>query len=135
MLELNRVDDRELQKIISFISEDNLLLNTFGVGNSFKSRILNSCYACFITLDGINIGFINIVDKFNNLEIDMGISSLYRGNGYGTKALGLLKNNILNDINNIIIQTKINNIAANKSIINNNFRLIKKDNGFNYYSI
>lgn len=135
MLELNKIDDRELQKILSFIIEDNLLLNTFGVGNNIKSRILNSCYACFVTLDGVDIGFINVVLKNNTYEIDMGISSMYRGRGYGTKALCLLKNNILKDVSNIIIQTEKVNIAANKSIMNNSFRLIKKDKKYNYYSI
>ncbi len=135
MIELKKIEDCDLYQIIGIISEDNLLLNTFGVGNNIKSRLLNSCYACFICLNGVRIGFINVVDKNNIYEVDMGILSMYRGMRYSTKALKKLKENILCYCSDVIIQTEKNNIAANKSIIDNEFRLIKKDGKYNYYSM
>ena len=135
MIELKKIEDCDLYQIIGIISEDNLLLNTFGVGNNIKSRLLNSCYACFICLNGVRIGFINVVDKNNIYEVDMGILSMYRGMRYSTKALKKLKENILCYCSDVIIQTEKNNIAANKSIIDNEFRLIKKDGKYNFYSM
>lgn len=135
VIELKKIEDCDLYQIIGIISEDNLLLNTFGVGNNIKSRLLNSCYACFICLNGVRIGFINVVDKNNIYEVDMGILSMYRGMRYSTKALKKLKENILCYCSDVIIQTEKNNIAANKSIIDNEFRLIKKDGKYNYYSM
>lgn len=133
MIELRTIEDNELYMIIPFISEDNLLLKTFGNGNNIKYRLLYSSYACYICLDGVDIGFINVVNKNDIFEIDMGIISPYRNKGYGTQALKLLKETVLFDNENIVIQTKKNNIAANKSVIDNEFKLIKIDKKYNYY--
>lgn len=135
MLELKKIEDCNLYRIINLVSEDNLLLKTFGNGKNIKSRLLNSCYACFICLNGVRIGFINVVDKNNMYEVDMGILSMYRNKGYGTMALRMLRESILCYCRNVIIQTERNNVAANKSIIDNEFRLIKKDEKYNYYSM
>lgn len=135
MLELKKIEDCNLYKIIGIISEDNLLLNTFGVGNNIKSRLLNSCYACFIFLNGVRIGFINVVHKNNIYEVDMGILSMYRNKGYGTMALRMLRKSILCYCRNVIIQTERNNVAANKSIIDNEFKLIRSDKKYNYYGM
>ena len=135
VIELRKIENCDLYQIIGIISEDNLLLNTFGVGNNIKSRLLNSCYACFICLNGVRIGFINVVDKNNIYEIDMGILSMYRGMRYSTKALKKLKENILCYCSDVIIQTEKNNIPANKSIIDNEFKLIRRDKTYNYYSM
>lgn len=135
VIELRKIENCDLYQIIGIISEDNLLLKTFGIGNNIKSRLLNSCYACYICLNGVRIGFINVVDKNNICEVDMGILSMYRNKGYGTMALKMLRESILCYCRNVIIQTERNNIAANKSIIDNEFRLIKKDGKYNYYSM
>lgn len=135
MIELVRIDDRELYKVNDFISQDNVLFSTFGQAYFLRKRLLDSCYAAYIMIDDKKIGFINIVDRFNNLEIDMGILSFYRGKGYGTKALKILKEQVIKDRNNIIIQTKRSNIAAIKSIDSNGFKLIKEDNHYKYYTV
>lgn len=135
MLELKKIEDCYLYKIINFVSEDNLLLKTFGNGKNIKSRLLNSYYACYICLDNVEIGFINVVDVNNVMEVDLGILSMYRNKGYGTMALRMLRESILCYYRNVIIQTERNNVAANKSIIDNEFRLIKKDEKYNYYSM
>lgn len=133
MIELKQIDNREIHKIINLVSEDNLLLKTFGNGKNIKSRLLNSCYACYIYLDNIKIGFINVIDRYNTYEIDMGILSMYRGKGYATKSLNILKETVLCNCDNVIIQTEKNNIAANKSVLHNDFKLIKTDQKYNYY--
>ena len=135
MIELRKIENCDLYQIIGIISEDNLLLKTFGVGNNIKSRLLNSCYACYIYLNDVRIGFINVVDKNNICEVDMGILSMYRGMGYSTKALKKLKENILCYCSEVIIQTEKNNIAANKGIIDNEFKLVRSDKKYNYYSM
>lgn len=135
MIELRKIENCDLYKILGIISEDNLLLKTFGVGNNIKSRLLNSCYACYIYLDDVRIGFINVVDKNNICEVDMGILSMYRGKGYSTKALKKLKENILCYFSEVVIQTEKNNIAANKGIIDNEFKLVRSDKKYNYYSM
>ena len=135
MLELERIEDYDLYKILGIISEDNLLLKTFGIGNNIKSRLLNSCYTCYICLNGVRIGFINVVDRNSFCEVDMGILSMYRGMGYSTKALNLLKEKVLCYCSDVIIQTEKNNIPANKSIIDNEFKLIRSDKKYNYYGM
>lgn len=135
MLELKKIEDCNLYRIINFVSEDNLLLKTFGNGKNIKSRLLNSCYACYICLDNVEIGFINVVDVNNVMEVDLGVLSMYRNKGYGTIALRMLRESILCYCRNVIIQTERNNIPANKSIVNNEFRLVRKDEKYNYYSM
>ena len=60
---------------------------------------------------------------------------MYRNKGYGTIALRMLRESVLCYCSDVIIQTEKNNIPANKSIIDNEFRLIKKDEKYNYYSM
>lgn len=133
MLELRKIDDREIYKIINVILDDNLLSKTFDTENNMRTRLFHSCYACYIYLDNIKIGFINVIERYNTYEVDMGILSMYRGKGYATKSLNLLKENVLCSCDNVIIQTEKNNIAANKSILHNDFKLIKTDKKYNYY--
>lgn len=133
MIELKQIDNREIHKIINLVSEDNLLLKTFGNEKNIKSRLLNSCYACYICLDNVEIGFINVIERYNTYEIDMGILSMYRGKGYATKSLNILKETVLCNCDNVIIQTEKSNIAANKSVLHNDFKLIKSDQKYNYY--
>lgn len=133
MLELRKIDDREIHKIINVILDDNLLSKTFDTENNMRTRLFDSCYACYIYLDNIKIGFINVIERYNTYEVDMGILSMYRGKGYATKSLNLLKENVLCSCDNVIIQTEKNNIAANKSILHNDFKLIRTDKKYNYY--
>lgn len=135
MLELRKIDDREIHKIINVILDDNLLSKTFDTENNMRTRLFDSCYACYIYLDNIKIGFINVIERYNTYEVDMGILSMYRNKGYGTMALKMLRDSILCYCRNVIIQTERNNVAANKSIIDNEFRLIKKDGKYNFYSM
>ena len=58
---------------------------------------------------------------------------MYRGKGYATKSLNILKETVLCNCDNVIIQTEKNNTAANKSVLHNDFKLIKTDKKYNYY--
>ena len=82
-----------------------------------------------------DIGFVMIVtNPRNNMnEIDMGIVEKHKGKGYGTLALGILKDIIIENGLEVSIQTSKENIAANKSIISNGFSLSRNDKDCNYY--
>ena len=65
--------------------------------------------------------------KTNIHEIDMGILEQHRNKGYGTKALGLLKEQILQQKVKVNIQIEIMNESAIKAVIKNGFILDRKD--------
>ena len=73
--------------------------------------------------------------RTNINEIDMGVLKKHRGKGYGTEALGILKEIILDNSLEVEIQTKRINVAAITSIVYNGFKLIRDDKDYYYYSI
>jgi len=134
---LEKIKYNEENKIIDLIYKDPVLKETFSNHKYITSRILNSIYSAFIKLENETIGFIMIVEnkKENINELDIGILKKYTNNGYGTIALNKLKQIILLNKIDIEIKVKKSNISAIKSILKNNFILIKEDNLYNYYSL
>ena len=134
-LYLDRLDYDRQHEILDLIQSDSTLRDTFTGERNTVSRLLNACYVAFIKLDNEDIGFVMIVtNPRNNMnEIDMGIVEKYKGKGYGTLALGILKDIIIENGLEVSIQTSKENIAANKSIISNGFSLSRNDKDCNYY--
>ena len=123
--------------ILNMIYSDEELQDTFSGGHNTMSRILNADYSGLIKLGRINVGFIMLVfnGRTGKHEIDMGILKKYRGNGYGTQALGLLKKRILKSNISIDIQIKQANEAAIKSVLKNGFVLYNQDKECYYFKI
>ena len=134
-LYLDRLDYDRQHEILDLIQSDATLRDTFTGERNTISRLLNACYVAYIKLGNEDIGFVMIVTNPRNYinEIDMGIIEKYRSNGYGTMALGMLKDLIIENGLEVLIQTSKENIAANKSIINNGFSLSRNDKDCNYY--
>lgn len=134
---LKRLNFNEETQIIDVIYHDVDLQQTFGSDKNIRSRLLNSCYAALIKKDEKTIGFIMIVNntRTNVNEVDIGILKGYRNKGYGTAALSILKNIIINNELEVEIHAKKQNINAIKSIEKNNFVLLKKDQHYNYYTL
>lgn len=134
---LRKLDFNEEIKIIDIINQDEDLKNTFAQERIVRSRLANSCYSALIEKDGKSIGFVMIVNnpRTNINEIDMGVLKKHRGKGYGTEALGILKEIILDNSLEVEIQTKRINVAAITSIVYNGFKLIRDDKDYYYYSI
>lgn len=132
---LDRLDYDRQHEILDLIQSDATLRETFTGSRNTVSRLLNACYVAFIKLGTEDIGFVMIVNNPRNdmNEIDMGIIEKYRGKGYGTMALGILKDLIIDNGLDISIQTSKDNIAANRSILNNGFSLSRNDKDCNYY--
>ena len=132
---LDRLDYDRQHEILDLIQSDATLREIFTGEKNTISRLLNACYVAFIKLDNEDIGFVMIVtNPRNNMnEIDMGIVEKHKGKGYGTLALGILKDIIIENGLEVSIQTSKENIAANKSIINNGFSLSRNDKDCNYY--
>lgn len=133
---LQRLPYNEEKAILDIINSDYILRKTFiGMDNTI-SRIINSSYIGLIKKDTTTIGFIMLVYNClnNNHELDIGIMSDYRYQGYGTKALSIMKEIITKENADIIIQVKKENVPATKMIENNNFNLVAHDNRFSYYS-
>ena len=132
---LDRLDYDRQHEILDLVQSDTALRNTFTGKRNTISRLLNACYVAFIKLGNEDIGFVMIVNNPRNdmNEIDMGIIEKHKGKGYGTCALSILKNIIIENDLDITIQTSKDNIAANKSVINNGFSLSRNDKDCNYY--
>ena len=132
---LDRLDYDRQHEILDLIQSDATLRGTFTGSRNTVSRLLNACYVAFIKLGNEDVGFVMIVNNPRNgmNEIDMGIIEKHRGKGYGTVALGMLKDLIIDNGLDISIQTYKDNIAANRSILNNGFSLSRNDKDCNYY--
>jgi predicted acetyltransferase len=136
-IKLRKLDFKEETKIIDVINQDDDLINTFSGDRGIRSRLANSCYSALIEKDGKSIGFVMIVNnpRTDINEIDMGVLKEHRGKGYGTEALGILKDIIVANGLEVEVQTKRKNIAAITSIVYNGFKLIRDDKDYYYYSI
>ena len=134
---LRKLDNREYSLIIDTINQDPLLKETFLGERNTVSRLLNTDYAAFIKVKDQVVGFLMLVmnEKENVYEIDMGILQKYRNCGYGTEALKIIKDIILNNNLDICIQVKKINNPAKKSIQNNGFINFKSDENHEYYKL
>ena len=110
---------------------------TFAQDRGIRSRLANSCYTAIVEYDNKDIGFVMIVNnpRTNKNEVDMGILKEYRGKGYGTEALGILKDIIVANELEVEIQTKRKNVAAITSMVYNGFKLVRDDKEHYYYTI
>lgn len=134
---LQRLEFGDETQILDMISKDEELKDTFSGGNNTISRLMNSIYSAIIKKGNQDVGFVMIVnnEKTDTNEIDMGILKQYRSKGYGTEALRILKQIIIENELDIEIQIKKLNIGAIKSVINNGFVLTKEKEECNYYGI
>ena len=127
----------EENKVIDLILSDNKLEDTFGGMHNTLSRLVNSWYTCHILLDDVVIGFAMIVHnpKTEVNEVDMGILSKYRNKGYGTIALGKLKDIIVKNNLEVEVQVKKENISAIRTVLLNGFKKTREDETCNFYKI
>lgn len=134
---LKKLNFNEEIKVIDVINQDEELQNTFSDAIGIESRLVNSCYTALIEKDRKTIGFAMIVNnpRTGKNEVDMGILKEHRGKGYGTEALGILKNIILTNDLEVEIQTKKKNTAAITSIVYNGFTLVRQDQNYYYYEL
>lgn len=136
-IRLRKLDYNEETKVIDIINQDEDLQNTFAQDRGIRSRLANSCYTAVIEHDNKEIGFVMIVNnpRTDKNEVDMGILKEHRGKGYGTEALGILKDIIIANELEVEIQTKRKNVAAITSMVYNGFKLVRDDREHYYYSI
>lgn len=134
---LQRIDFGDEKQVLDMIASDEELKNTFSGGKNTISRLINSIYTALIKKEEESIGFVMLVNnpKTDVNEIDMGILEKYRSKGYGTIALKLLKEIIIQNELQVEVQIKKVNIGAIKSTLNNGFVLAKEDKDHNYYVI
>lgn len=132
---LYRLEGTDEFLILNMINYDPELRKTFGGEENTKSRIRCSEFSALIRDKETTVGFVMILrsNHTNKYEVDLGILEQYRKKGYATKAMELLKNVILYNDLNIEIQTKKDNVGANKSVIKNGFTLCREDKFCNYY--
>ena len=133
---LQRLEYGEERIVLDMIRQDNKLTETFSGSRNTLSRIANADYTALIKVGNKTVGFIMLVGngRTGKHEIDMGILTEYRGKGYGTIALGQLKQIILNSEGlDVEIQTSQVNEAAIRSIVKNGFVLCRQDKEYNYY--
>lgn len=131
------VDQYDFNIILNMIKNDDELANTFLGEDNTVGRIVNSSFAAFIKDGNKTVGFIMLVynEKTDIHEVDMGILTKYRNQGYGTIALGLVKDLIVREKVNAEVQIKNTNIAAIQTVIKNGFKLSKQDKMCNYYVV
>lgn len=132
---LKRLSYNEEEKILDIINNDEILKETFCGEHNTITRILNSSYTGLIQKNDTIIGFIMLVHNpdTNEHELDIGIKSEYRNQGYGTIALSIMKEIITKEQAKVIIQIKNENISAKKMVKKNNFNFVTKDNKYSYY--
>ena len=134
---LRKLDFNEETKVIDLIAQDEDLRSTFAQDRGIRSRLANSCYTAVIEHDNKEIGFVMIVNnpRTDVNEVDMGILKEYRSQGYGTAALGILKDIIVANDLEVEVQTKRKNVAAITSMVYNGFKLVRDDREHYYYTI
>lgn len=134
---LEKLNIGEEQKILDIIYSDENLENTFGTGNNRISRLLNSTYAAIIKNNNIPVGFImmSIPNQTNTHEIDIGILTQYQRKGYGSEALQLLKEIIINNQIKTSIQVHKCNLPAIKMVTNTGFSLISSNENYLFYTL
>ena len=134
---LKKLNYNEQYMILDIINNDADLKRTFAGENNTRTRIINSSYVATINKNNTIVGFIMLVyDQKNDIhELDIGLLQGYQNHGYGTIALGKLKEIIQKENVNVSIQTRKENIPAIRIITKNNFQLISEDSEYNYYGI
>lgn len=134
---LYKLEGNDQVLILRMIEQDEDLRDTFVGGSNTQKRIINSVYSALIKHNKTTVGFIMLVnnERTNKFEIDMGILKQYRNNGFGTKALNILKDIILHNELDVEVQTEKTNKSAIQTIIKNGFILCKSDKTCNYYML
>lgn len=138
-VKLKKLYGNEQKLVLDLIHSDEELVETFSGSRNTVKRMANSGYTALIKQGNTDVGFIMLVwnGRSEKFEIDMGILSQYRGKGYGTQALALLKEIILNnpDKLDVEIQAKQVNEAAIRSIQKNGFVLYREDSECFYFKL
>jgi len=136
-IKLEQLKNNEINIILDIILSDEILRKTFKGQNNTRSRLLASSYVALIKSNDELIGFImTVLNAKNGIhEVDMGILENYRNKGYGTKALKLLKEIIINEKVKVEVQIKKINSPAIKTVIKNGFVLSREDEAHNYYTV
>mgnify|MGYP003500272630 CR=1 FL=1 len=136
-VKLNKLEFGEERVVLDMIHADEGLKSTFSGSRNTLTRIANADYTALIKVGNKTVGFIMLVynGRTDKHEIDMGILSEHRGKGYGTIALGKLKQLIIANGLNVDIQTRQVNEAAIKSIVKNGFVLYKQDQECYYFKL
>lgn len=121
-------DKESLGNIIS-LYENPEINETFG---GFRlDRLAGAPYHFLITLNDKNIGFILLVKELenkNNLFLDIAILKKYRKQGYGKQALIKFKEKYAYQLTeNIIAETKKDNLSINKIMNDLDFKLIQNN--------
>lgn len=129
-------DSNSLNTILNMINSDEELQRIFSGQENTMTRLLNASYVSFIQHSNKNIGFIMIVnnERTNTQEVDMGIMNGFRKNGYGTKALELLKEVVEKDKIMVEVQIQNTNMGAIRMVEKNGCKLIRQTDEYNYYA-
>ena len=127
----------EEQKILEMIRSDEILSDTFGTGIDRMYRLAETTYAAIIKDGNTPVGFIMMADphQTDTHEIDIGILKDYQKQGYGSEALKLLKEIIINNHIKTSVQVNKCNIPAIKTVTNNGFTLVNSDENYNFYTL
>lgn len=136
-VKLKKLDFKDERKVLDLIYSDELLRETFQGERNTQSRLANSCYTALIEANDETVGFIMLINnpRTNMNEVDIGILKEHRRKGYAIESLKLLKRIIVENGLDVVIQTKKDNIGANKSVEHNGFTLTSQDEEHNYYSL
>lgn len=131
------MDPNSFNKILDMIKTDEGLAATFVGGNNTRSRLVSSSLTAFIQDGNKTVGFIMLVenDKTGKHEVDMGILTKYRNQGYGTEALAIVKDLIVREKVKTEIQIENTNMAMIKTALKNGFVLARQDEKCSYFVV
>jgi len=129
-------NQESLNQILKMINSDEELRNVFAGQTNTIKRIANACYTAFIEHEKDIVGFVMLVvnERTNTIEADVGVLKKYRKLGYGTEALGILKEIVI--ANNLTVEAQVQNTntAAIKSVIRSGGELVRQDEEHSYYA-
>jgi ribosomal protein S18 acetylase RimI-like enzyme len=129
---LYQCKNSEFGMIKKFYLMDDDIYNTFG--GERIDRLLTAAAGFIIKKGSIDIGFILLMEEAENVfSIDAGILKDYRNKGYAIQALNLLKETLRDYVCELHVETKKDNIGANKSLQASGFILKKQIDNINYY--
>lgn len=144
-LSLKKVTDEDCCLLFKWANDADVRKNAFNTKTIkfeehlkwFNNKINSDNFFMFICYDKqLPVGQIRLDIEEDKGIIDYSIDKKYRGNGYGTKILGLIeKEIILSNIKivDLIGEVKYSNIGSQKAFEKNNYKKIEKKD-FIYYS-
>ena len=131
-ISLYQCRNEDYVRILDFYNDPSIRKTFNGIR---KDRVIAADAAYIIRRNETSIGFILLVPSNNDTyNIDTGILEQYRGNGYATIAMRLLRERVEVQGINFYVQAKKNNLPMNKSLSSCGFSLIDEEDNINYYS-